>query len=663
MEIPLLADIVIILGLAVVVILIFQKFKLPTILGFLITGLIAGPSGLNLVHASHEVEMLSEIGVILLLFIIGLEFSLSELMAIRKFVLIGGAVQVLVTIMAANLVGYFLGYSLSQSLFLGFLFALSSTAIVLKLLQDRLEVNSPHGKVILAILIFQDIIVVPMMLITPLLAGESEDILFSVLLLLGKGALIIAFVFVAARYLVPKLLYWITITRSKELFLLSTIVICLAVAALTSSMGLSLSLGAFLAGLIISESEYSHQATSNIIPFREVFSSFFFVSIGMLLDLSFLADHLVYILFFTALTLVAKSFIASLAAYVLGFPLRTTVLVGFSLFQVGEFSFILSKTGLQSGLMDQIEYQYFLSVSLLTMALTPFVMVQANPLATRLLRILPTGWARPEARPQKLHSEFNDHIVIIGYGLTGQHIARAAKQVGIPYTILELNAETVRRERSQGEPIIYGDAVHPIILNHLGITRARIAVVAISDSKATKQIVANIRALSSTIHIIARTSFVVEMEENLRLGADEVIPEELETSVEIFTRVLNKYLVPKDDILAYIDSIRAGNYTMMRSLSNFQLVPRTTPLELASMTTVALKVQTSAADIIGKSLEASNLRERFNITILAIKRGGEEVQTVNRHTLILAADLLYVFGKMENIKEFEKLLKPEAEAA
>src|SRR5688572_23355123 len=623
MEIPLLADIIVILGLAVVVILIFQKLKLPTILGFLITGLIAGPSGLNLVKASHEVDMLSEIGVILLLFIIGLEFSLTELMAIRKFVLIGGTTQVLLTIMAANLVGYFLGYTLSQSLFLGFLFSLSSTAIVLKLLQDRREVNSPHGKVILAILIFQDIVVVPMMLVTPLLAGESDDILFSVLLLLGKGVLIIAFVYVAARYLVPKLLYWITITRSKELFLLSTIVICLAVAGLTSSMGLSLSLGAFLAGLIISESEYSHQATTNIIPFREVFSSFFFVSIGMLLDVQFLVDHLGYILFFTALTLILKSFIASLASFGLGFPFRPTLLVGFSLFQVGEFAFILSKTGLNNGLLDQTTYQYFLSVSLLTMALTPFVMVQANPLATRILRILPSGWARPELTPGKLEEKYNDHIVIIGFGLTGQYIARTAKQVGIPYNILELNAETVRRERAQGQPIIYGDAVHPIILNHLGISRARIAVVAISDSKATRQIVSNIRALSSSVHIIARTSFVMQVEENLKAGADEVIPEELEASVEIFTRVLNKYLVPKDDIFEHIDRIRAGNYTMMRSFSNDQLFVKTTNLALATMTTVALKVATTDPEIIDKTLEDTNLRENYGITILAIKRQGQ----------------------------------------
>ncbi|MBK0402270.1 cation:proton antiporter [Adhaeribacter sp. BT258] len=660
MEIPLLADIIIMLGLAVFVILIFQKLRLPTILGLLITGLIAGPSGLNLVKASHEVEMLSEIGVILLLFIIGLEFSLKELMAIKKYVLIGGAIQVFATILAVNLIGHVLGFSTSESLFLGFLFSLSSTAIVLKILQDRREINSPHGRMILAILIFQDIIVVPMMLVTPLMAGKSENILFSVIFLVLKGLLIVAIVYVSARYVVPKLLFQITKTRSKELFLLSTIVICLAVAGLTSSMGLSLSLGAFLAGLIISESEYSHQATSNIIPFREVFSSFFFVSIGMLLDVQFLTEHIGWVLFFTLLTFVVNSFMGGIASFVLGFPTRTAILVGFALFQVGEFAFILSKVGLENGLMNNLSYQYFLSVSVLTMAFTPFVISQANPFATWVLRHLPKGWVRAE-KQTRMADEYNDHIVIIGYGLTGRHIARVARQVGIPYNILELNSETVRRERSKGEPIFYGDAVHPIILNHLGIQQARIAVVAISDAKATKQTVANIRSLSSTVHIIARTSFVTEMAENYRMGADEVIPEELETSIEIFTRVLDKYLVPRDEIMNFIDRIRSGNYSMMRSLQTTEFLPSVSSLHLTGMTTAALKTFPENKQIVGRTLQESDLRARYGITILAIKRQETLIEEVDHNTFILAGDLLYVFGRKENLILFERALKASEE--
>jgi CPA2 family monovalent cation:H+ antiporter-2 len=658
MEIPLFADIIIILGLAVIVILIFQKLRLPTILGYLITGLIAGPSGLNLVQQSHQVDTLSEVGVILLLFIIGLEFSLRDLYAIRKYVFVGGTAQVILTILAANIIGYAIGYNFQQSLFLGFLFALSSTAIVLKILQERLEVNTPHGKVILAILIFQDIAVVPMMLLLPLLSGESENIGLTLLLLLLKGLLIVVFVYVSARYVVPKLLFLITRTGSKELFLISTLVICLATAWLTSSMGLSLSLGAFLAGLIISESEYNHQATSNIIPFREVFSSFFFVSIGMLLDLSFLGAHLIPILLFTALVFFLKGFLSSVAAYVLGFPIRTVLLVGLSLFQVGEFAFILSKEGLNKGLLGPNGYQYFLSVSLLTMAATPFVIGYSEKISKFIIRLIPDRWQQDALKEEvvRIH-ELNDHIVIIGYGITGQHIAMAARKTGIAYNILELNSETVRREREKGEPIMYGDAVHPHILTHLGIQRARVAVVAISDNKAMRQIITSIRNLSSSVYIISRTSFLTEMEEVLHLGADDVIPEDLETSVEIFTRVLNKYLVPNDEIQSFIDRIRSDNYNMMRSFSTDAGFTRPSTLDFASMTTASLRVQHLNQKLIGKTVEQANLREHFGITILAIKRQDKLIDDVTADTRLKEDDVLYVFGNREAVRTFEQALK------
>jgi CPA2 family monovalent cation:H+ antiporter-2 len=326
------------------------------------TGILAGPYGLNLISESaHNVEMLAEIGVILLLFIIGLEFSLKSLAAIQKAVFIGGSLQVGGTILAAALIYAGIGSSWPEAVFIGFLFSLSSTAIVLKLLQEKGEISSPHGKISLAILIFQDIIVVPMMLFTPLIAGKAENVTLTLLILLLKGVFIIVFVLFNARVVVPRLLYLVARTKSKELFILAVVVICFAVAWLTSSMGLSLALGAFLAGLIISESEYSHQATSNVLPFREIFTSFFFVSIGMLLDVSFLFHHLPSIFFYTLLTILLKALIAASAAASLRFPGRTSILVGLSLFQVGEFAFILSKTGIENNLLSQTTYQYFLA--------------------------------------------------------------------------------------------------------------------------------------------------------------------------------------------------------------------------------------------------------------------------------------------------------------
>ncbi|MDH7478917.1 MAG: cation:proton antiporter, partial [Syntrophomonadaceae bacterium] len=295
MEIPLLKEIVIVFGLTILVSYVCQKLGIPGIVGLLITGVLAGPNGLGLMESVHDVEILAEIGIILLLFTIGIEFSLGQLLQIRKTVLLGGTLQVFLTTLAALLLMGKLGRPHGESIFVGFLVSLSSTAIVLKLLQDRLEVDSPHGRNALGILIFQDIMIVPMILLIPLLAGTTGGMSESPFFLLAKGVAVMVMVIVGAKWVVPYLLFQIARQRSRELFLISTVAICFAVAWLTSSIGLSLSLGAFLAGLIISESEYSHQALGNILPFRDVFTSFFFISIGMLLDVGFLLQQPLFV--------------------------------------------------------------------------------------------------------------------------------------------------------------------------------------------------------------------------------------------------------------------------------------------------------------------------------------------------------------------------------
>ncbi|PRY12042.1 Kef-type potassium/proton antiporter (CPA2 family) [Pontibacter ummariensis] len=664
MEIPLLSDIVIILGLAVVVILLFQRFKLPTILGFLATGVIAGPHGLSLITAMHDIEVLAEIGVILLLFIIGMEFSLRSLALIKRTVLLGGTTQVLATIGLVALVMLLLNFNTGEAFFMGFLIALSSTAIVLKLLQDKSEINTPQGRVVLGILIFQDIVVVPMMLLAPLMAGGAEDVGTALLLMALKGAFVIVFVLISARYLVPKLLYAVAKTKSQELFILCIVVICFAVAWLTSSLGLSLALGAFMAGLIISESEYSHQATSNILPFREIFTSFFFVSIGMLLDFTFMLQHLPVILLFTLLTFVLKGFVATLATRLLQYPLRISFLVGLSLFQVGEFAFILSRTGITYGLLSEETYQYFLSVSLLTMAITPFVIGYYH----RIASFIEAPFSRKQEQVSlqehqaDAHSDLpalDDHIVIIGYGINGRNVAKAAKHAKIPYVIVELNAVTVKQERKLGEPIVYGDAVHGTILSHVNINKARVVVVAISDPEATKRIIATLREISDKVHIIVRTRFVQEMEENYRIGADEVIPEEFETSIEIFTRVLNKYLMPRDEIENFTDMIRSDNYDMLRSLAGRSNTVSKLGVDLPEIEVASLRVFTDDGSILNKPLIEANVRNRFNITVVAIKREEQTLLDINASTRLQQGDILYVVGKPGDVMRFNNFLKKD----
>jgi CPA2 family monovalent cation:H+ antiporter-2 len=661
MEIPILSDILIILGCSVVVVLLFQRFRLPTILGFLITGVVVGPNGFGFIQASHEVEILSEIGVILLLFIIGLEFSLSSLAAIQRTVFIGGTLQVAGTIGATALVFNAARMPLPSAVFLGFLLSLSSTAIVLKLLQEKGEISAPHGKIALAILIFQDIVVVPMMLFTPMLAGQSDNVVVSLLVLLAKGLFIIGFVIASARYVVPRLMYAVARTKSKELFVLTTVVLCFSVALLTSSMGLSLALGAFLAGLIISESEYSHQATSNVLPFREIFASIFFVSVGMLLDVQFLLRHLPLIAGFTLVTVLAKGLLAGLAALVLRYPPRTVIMVGLSLCQVGEFAFILSKTGLTYNLLTNDTYQYFLSVSILTMGLTPFLINRAGaisllalraPLLRRVKAKMPP--ARPGSGTTPAAHEYNDHLVIIGYGINGKNVARAAREAHIPYVIIELNPETIRQARVQGEPILYGDATGDIILSHVQVHKARVVVVAISDPGATKKIITNIRSFSQKVYIIIRTRFVLETEENLRLGADEVIPEEFETSIEIFTRVLTRYYVPEDQVEAFVRKIRSDNYEMLRPVAKRRAMAAGAPLDFPEMDMVALTVQRDHDGIVGKKISESDVRKNWGVMVLAIKRDHAYITDINPDTRILHQDILYVFGKPDGIAAFSE---------
>ena len=650
MEIPLLNDIVIIFGLAIVVLLICHRLRVPAVVGFLLTGIFVGPYGFGLVEAIHEVETLAEIGIVLLLFTIGIEFSFERLLQIKKSVLMGGSLQVFLTFLATFFIASQFGMPTGVAIFIGFLVSLSSTAIVLKLIQDRAEVDSPHGRTTLGILIFQDIIIVPMLLITPLLAGVTEDVGATVLILLAKGIGIILLVMVSTKWLVPQLLYQIARTRNQEVFLLSIVVICLSVAWLTSSAGLSLALGAFLAGLIISESEYSHQALGNLLPFRDVFTSFFFVSIGMLLDVGFLFQNPGTIVLITLGVLALKAVIACFAAILLGLPLRTSVLVGLALSQVGEFSFILSRTGVEHGLLTGNIYQTFLAFSVLSMAATPFIINLAPRAADILLRLplppkLTTGF-RPV--PSAEVKGKKDHLIIIGFGVNGRNVARAARLSGIPYAIIEMNPETVRSEQARGEPIYYGDSTQEVVLQHADIKDARIVVSAINDPSSTRRTTEIVRRLNPTVHLIVRSRYIQEMKSLYELGANEVIPEEFETSVEIFTRVLTKYLVPRDEIEALVAEIRSDGYEMFRNLSQESSALADLNLQIPDIEISTLKLVENSP-FVEKSLAEIELRKKYGVTVLAIRRDSKVRSHLDVNMPFCAGDVLFVLGPPDKV--------------
>ncbi|MEX1002417.1 MAG: cation:proton antiporter [Crocinitomicaceae bacterium] len=660
MEFPLLPDIVIILGLSVIIVLLFQKFKLPSILGFLITGMIVGPHGLNLIQVSHEVEILSEIGIIFLLFVIGIEFSLKGLASIKNTVLLGGGLQVFGTIGVVTGVSYYLGLTLQEAVFMGFLVSLSSTAIVLKMLQEKGELTSPHGRVSVAILIFQDIIVVLMMLVTPMLAGKSENPGEDLLWLVIKVAGIIVAVIVLAKFVVPLLLKLVVKTRSRELFILTIIVLCFATAWMTSSVGLSLALGAFFAGLIISESEYSHQATANILPFREIFISFFFVSVGMLLNLSFFIENIWYIHLLAAGVVIIKLLIIFFTVLLLKYPPRTSMLTALAIFQVGEFAFLLSTVGMKNELLSESVYQYFLAISIISMGATPFIINFSPAISNFLLRTpMPkavrdklTSRAKAELGEEKdAVRTYRDHVIIIGYGLNGQNVARAARKADIPYVIIELDPEAIRKAKKREEPIIYGDASNDLILKHVHVQEARVVVVAISAHDATRNIVRIVRQFTETAYIIVRTRYIKEVEGIINLGADEVIPEEFETSIQIFTRVMKKYLIPSNEIGAFINDIRSRNYEAFRSTSLTATDNGfgTGMLHIPDMEIATLPVRQGKNSIVGKPIRESGIRSNHGVTVLAIKRGDEYIMEVDPEIIVKQDDILYLFGRPDDI--------------
>lgn len=660
MHFPILQDLVLLFVFAIVIVFLLRRIKLPSIIGFLITGIIIGPYGFGLVAVKDQIEILSEIGVILLLFVIGMELSLKQLASMRKTVFVGGSLQVGITLGVAAVVYYLLGNTLQESIFVGFLFSLSSTAIVLKILQDRNEINTKQGKNALAVLIFQDVIVVPMILFTPLLAGVDKEVSTEVISLLIKSVIVVVLTVISAKYIVPPLLHEIAKTKSKELFLLTTITLCFAIAYLTNLAGLSLALGAFIAGLIISESPYSYQATSTILPFRELFTSLFFISIGMLLDTTFFIYNILIILLLVFVVFIVKSAIAALAMKLIKNTNQASLLTGLALFQVGEFAFIVSKVGIDNGLLESSTNQYFLSVSVVSMLITPFVIIFSEKIAVNIAgkekpAVSGKGNIDQHKKEELADEQISNHLIIIGYGVNGRNLAKAAYLSKIPYLIVDFDATIVQREAENGVPIIFGDASEEHILHQLHINSARSVVIAISEINTTEDILKNIRSLNSTVFVVVRTRYVKTTADLLALGADDVIPEEFETSINLFSKVMHNFLVPEGDINDYIDQIRSDHYKLFDSKQKLPVTYRDKTYPDFNITCV--EVRKESGKILGKTLAESNLRVNYGIQVLAIQRGNKNIDEITADQKIISGDKLYVQGKPEHIEKFNKIIQ------
>lgn len=648
MEPGVLKDIVIIFALSTFVNFIFTRIRVPAIIGYLITGIIAGPYLLKLISSPENVEVMAEIGVILLMFTIGLEFSLNHLLNIRKVVFLGGFMQLLLTATMAMLAARVFHFEWTESLFVGFLTALSSTAVVMKLLQERSELTTHYGKTIVGILIFQDIILIPLLLFTPMLGGATADVGHDLLILMLKTIGIMLFIWVGTKWLMPWLLHLIAMTRSQELFLMSLLLICLAVAMLTHQLGMSLAFGAFLAGLMISDTEYSHSAFGNLIPFKDVFTSFFFVSIGMLLDLGFVAEHPWLVIGTVLLVIVLKAFVAGMTAFSLGHTFFGTVVVGLSLAQVGEFSFILAGLGLMHNIITPYHYQLFLAVAITSMALSPLMIQISRPLANLMLKLpLPPRIVNGLFPVKQVEiPEISNHTLLIGKDSRAINLASMIKTMGLPFTSIVFDPDLARREMEKGNLTVFGDATFEPVLREAFAHTAELVIVSVGNLIIALSIVEHIRRMNKHAHIIVRTRHVTDIEELYKLGASQVIPEEFETAIDFFERILGKYLIPRMDIERAIARTREDNYGIFRDktrVGGYSLLKDIPDIEIA-----AARVGEESV-FAGKTIAQTAMRKTAGVTIVAINHDGRISANPEPSSVIYGNDIVYLLGKPEMI--------------
>lgn len=571
-SIPLLNEIAIIACLGVVVTLILARFRLPTVAGLLLAGALLGPRALALVTSAEAIDGLAEVGVILLLFTIGLEFSLARMRHIFRQAALGGLLQVGLTLGATMAVALAAGAPLRQAIFFGFIVALSSTAIVLRALHERRELDAPHGRLIVGTLIFQDLCVVPMVLAIPMLVGAAspEDALLDIALALGKAAVVVVILFVMARLVVPRVLKLVDASHSREVFLLAVLAVCIGTAWLTSQVGLSLALGAFLGGMVVADTEYSHRAMSDVLPLRDLFVSIFFISLGMLFDPAVVAADPWFVVLVVIGFIVGKGILATIAALAMGFPRRVAWLTGLGLAQFGEFGFVLSTIAIEVGLVDQKTMSPILAAGILSMFLTPLVIRVAPHISAGEKLLLPLerkigvqsidaprpGVDEPGAAGAVPPIPAGDHVVIVGFGAAGQLVARALTDARRAYLVLELDAERVRDARARGEPVFYGDATSPEALGYANVATACAVVLLMSDPTAALRVVDAVRRMARRVPVLVRTKYLADSPLLRKMGVTEVIAEELEGGIAVAERLFDWLDVSEREVGHHVKAVR-----------------------------------------------------------------------------------------------------------
>ena len=626
---------------AVLLIILAARLRVPSIVALIGAGVLAGPAGLGLVTSIENVDIMAEIGVALLLFTAGLEFSFDDLRRSWRRVLPAGLAQVIATVIvvgAAVAVGF--GGSLTRAAVVGLFIALSSTAVVLKELARRNLLHSPSGQLALGVLLLQDIVVIGVLASGPtLLGGEGADQSVGVgetLLTLGGVG---AGVLLLGRVLLPALLR-LASSISREAFALSVLLASVGTAYLAALLGLSMAAGAFLAGLILAEGEFSHQVHAEVRPLRDLLTSLFFISIGMLLDIGGMIPVLPLIIVAAAVVIVAKTAVAAGAAAVTGAPWRVALATGLALAQVGEFSFVLGRAALEGGVIDQPWWQILLGASVLTMALTPLMIEHAPALAARLS--FGTAKVSDSLTPQR--NALEGHVVILGYGVGGQLLAQSLSELSVPHVVLELNGIAVSNARARGVNIHYADVAAVEPLDAAGVAHASAVVVVISDPDASERAVRNVRMLSREVPIISRTRYRLEAERLTAAGATLAVAEELEASLEVLSQLLVRLHIPANVVETLVENYRrvlgAGNVRAPRAKS---LAFDELPKEILDAPVSSFRLAADAWGV-GRTLREANIRNATGATILAVRRSAETITSLHADFALAAGDDIFLLG-------------------
>ncbi len=621
-------------GLVLLFMLVGARLRIPGIVATMAAGVVAGPFGLGILEAGPDVQMLAELGIVLLLFTVGLDFSLGDVRQAWRSMLGAGLLQLLGSAAAVALVVMLFPWGSGRlAIFLGALVALSSTAIVLRGLTERNQLGAPAGRLTTGILLLQDLAVVVLLLLVPILAGtvELREVPWTLTKALGAFVLVA----VAGWLIVPRLLKLVASSRRREAFPLAVVLAALGTAAVAASLGVSMALGAFLGGLVIAGSEVSHQAHAEVRPLRDILASLFFVSLGTLIDPATVMRSWPAMLAVAAAILLLKTLATSIPLGLIGVPRAVALTTAVWVSQVGEFSFVLGQAGLAAGLLSAEAWQVFLGASILTMALTPALLDLAPSLGARFGRI-PVAELRAQADAMR------DHVIILGFGVGGRMIASALRARRLPYLVLDLNGDTVYEERARGEPIFFGDAMQPDMLEAAHLDRAAAVVIVLSDPFATERAVQQIRRVAPEVPLFVRTRYRGEVERMKACGATVAVAAETESSLEVLARLLARLGVPGNIVEVDLEALREGDETG-RALRAGQHPMAAGPADIRSMP-YATHEMLAGEWAVGRTLADLALRARTAVGVLTLYSDGHYLTPPPADRPLAAGDLLYLLG-------------------